>query len=102
MMRGPGAFIARFVLYAIAIGLATLVARVEWTSLGLDATANGIGPNATGLAALYERAPVLIALATIVLAALSRVSRLLATLLVWAVMSAIVVAPFAIVRATGG
>jgi uncharacterized membrane-anchored protein len=101
-MRGPGAFIARFVLYAIGIGLATVVARVEWTSLGLDATANGFGPNASSLTALYAGAPVLIALATIVLAALAAVSRLLATLLVWAVISAIVVAPFAIARATGG
>jgi hypothetical protein len=101
-MRGPGAFIARFVLYAIGIGLATLIARVAWTSLGLDATANGVGPNASSLAAVYARSPVLIAVATIVLAALSRVSALLATLLVWAVMAAIVVAPFAIARAIGG
>jgi hypothetical protein len=101
-MRGPGAFIARFVVYAIGIGIAWAIARVEWTSLGLDATANGLGPNAAQLAALYARAPVLIALATIVLAALSGVSRLLATLLVWAVMAAIVVAPFAIARAVGG
>jgi hypothetical protein len=101
-MRGPGAVIARFVLYAIGIGLATVVARVEWTSLGLDATANGFGSNATSLAAFQDRAPVLIAAATVVLAALGSVSRRLATLLVWAVIAAIVVAPFAIERAVGG
>jgi hypothetical protein len=101
-VSGPGAFIARFVLYALGIGIATTIAHVEWTSLGLDAAASGVGPNATNLAALYARAPVLIALATIVLAALARVSRLLATLLVWAAIAAIVVAPFAIARAVGG
>jgi hypothetical protein len=100
-MSGPGAFIARFVLYALGIGLATAIARVEWTSLALDAAANGVGPNAASLAALYARAPVLIGLATILLTALASVSRLLATLLVWAVIAAIVVAPFAIARAAG-
>jgi len=100
--RSAGTFLVRLVLYALGIGLAVVIARAEWGVLGLDSIVNAGGPVAERIARWQSRAPVGLALATVVLAAFGRVSRLVATLLLWALMAAIVTAPIAIAHATGG
>jgi hypothetical protein len=100
-MRGFGGFLVRFVLYAIGVGIAFVLASVEWSAFGLDAVASGGGPAAARIARWHDRLPVALSLATFLAAALGSVSRLLATFLFWALVAAIVSAPFLIARALG-
>jgi hypothetical protein len=95
-------FIVRLVLYAIGIAIALAIARIEWGAFGLDAVANGTTAAAARIARWHDRLPVTIALSAVLLAALGAVWRHLATLLLWALLGAIVSAPFFISRALGG
>jgi len=95
-------FIIRLFLYALCIGIALLIGRVEWGTFGLDAVANGTSAAAARIARWHDRLPVAIALSAVLLAAIGAVSRQLATLLLWALLAAIVSAPFFISRALAG
>ena len=88
-------------LYAAAIGFATLIGSVEWASAGLDAVASGAGPAADPLEHFRESAGTLIAGATLVTVALGSISRLLSTFVLCALAAAIITAPIAIARAVG-
>jgi|HubBroStandDraft_4_1064222.scaffolds.fasta_scaffold1188770_1 hypothetical protein len=100
-MRLAVEFVVRLVLVGIGVGLALVIAGVEWNSLGLDAIANGAGPAAARILRWRDRLPVVVALATLLLAALGGRARLVAIFLFWAFVALIVTAPFAISRAVG-
>ena len=98
-MRGFGGFLFRFVLFAIGIGIAFGLARIEWPALGLDALVTANAPAAARIARWNDRLPVVLSVATFVAAGLGSVSRLLGIFLFWALAAAIVMTPFLISRA---
>jgi hypothetical protein len=99
--RALGSFMMRLVVYALAVALAVVLARAEWRSLGIDSALGGDDLSLARIARWQTRLPLALSLGTLLLAALGRVSRPLAMFLLWALVAAIVTAPFAIARAVG-
>jgi hypothetical protein len=100
--RSAGTFLTRLVLYAVAVALAVLLARAEWRALGLDALIGGDDLAVARVERWQARLPIVLSLGTLLLATFGRVSRPIAALLLWALVGAIITAPFAIARALGG
>ena len=101
-MRTTGGFVLRLIVYGIALTLATLVFRYEWSTLGLDSLATAHDAMAAHLARVYNRIPILAAFAAVLGAALGSVWKHFGTLVLWAALAAVIAAPIAIAHATGG
>ena len=100
-LNTAGGLVVRIVLYAVGVGIAVAIGWLEWNVLGLEAVMNGGGLAAARMLRWHDRLPVALALATFLLAVLGSVSRMLSTLLLWALLAAIVTAPPFIAHALG-
>jgi hypothetical protein len=83
----------RLIWYAIVVGLASALAEHEWTRLGLDGAAQ--------VDRLRAQAPYYIGATTLVLAILSRLWKPAATMLLGALVGAVLTAPLVIAHAIG-
>jgi hypothetical protein len=94
-------FVFRCVVYAMVVAIAFAVARLEWSMLGLDSLSGGAAEAAANIAVWHDRLPIGLILAILVLALAGAVARLLAVFFLWALIGAILTAPFAIAHAAG-
>ncbi|MBV9103867.1 MAG: hypothetical protein JO060_09755 [Candidatus Eremiobacteraeota bacterium] len=99
-MRTGVGVIVRFVLYVVLIAIAFVVARAEWSALGIDALTAGSDEAVARIARWHDRLPVALPFATFVIALVGEASRMLALFLLWVLIGAILTAPIAIAHAT--